>query len=156
MEVRKATIQDLEEIQKLNLLLFKKEYSEYDKLLNCDWTFGKKGTEYFKDKILSKDNCAFVVIKDGKIVGYLVGGITEGETYRTLPIVAELDNTLVLKEDRGLGIGSALYKEFIKWCKSKKVKIIKVQATAQNEKAIGFYRKNGFKDYTLTLEHHLG
>ena len=47
MEIRKATLDDLKDIQKLNLLLFEKEYKEYDKLLDKDWTFGEKGKKYF-------------------------------------------------------------------------------------------------------------
>lgn len=155
MEIKEAKIEDLKDIQKLNLLLFEKEYEEYDKFLNCDWTFGKEGEKYFKDKILKEDDCAFIAIEDNKVVGYLAGGLTKGEDYRNLPKVAELDNTFVLKEYRNSGVGTKLYDEFIKWCKSKKVKIIKVQATAQNNKAINFYRKNGFEDYTLILEHKL-
>lgn len=152
IEVRKAKISDLKDIQKLNLLLFKKEYKEYDKLLDCNWTFSNNGKNYFKEKILKKNNCAMVAIKDKKIVGYLVGGFTKGESYRNLPKVAELENTFVLKEYRNLKMGTKLYQGFIGWCKKNSVKIIKVEATAQNNKAINFYRKNKFKDYTLILE----
>jgi hypothetical protein len=37
--MRKATIKDLKKIQELNLMLFEKEYDEYDKTLNVDWTY---------------------------------------------------------------------------------------------------------------------
>lgn len=155
IKIQKATIENLRDIQNLNLKLFEKEYKEYDKLLNCNWTFSEEGTQYFKDKILQKNNCSLVAVEKDKVVGYLVGGVTKGETYRNLPKMAELEDTFVLEEYRNLGIGTKLYEEFVKWCKSNGVKIITVQATAENNKAINFYRKNGFKDYTLVLEHKL-
>lgn len=148
-------MENLKDIQELNHMLFEKEHEEYDKLLNCNWTLSKEGEEYYKGRISKDDECAFIAVEGKKVIGYLVGSLTEGEDYRNLPKVAELDNTFVLKEYRKLGVGTKLHQEFIKWCKSKKVEIIKVQATAQNDKAINFYRKNGFKDYTRVLEHKL-
>ena len=155
MKIRRATIEDLGEIQKLNSLLFKKEYNEYDKLLNLDWTLGEKGTSYFKNILTNENKCAFVAEAEGNIIGYLAGQISKIKPYRNAPITAELDNTFVLKEYRNLDIGTKLYKEFVKWCEEKKVKIIRVQAFAPNTKAINFYHKNGFKDYTLILENYL-
>jgi len=155
VKIQKATMENLKDIQELNLLLFKKEYKEYDKTLDLDWTFGEKGTKSFKNKISDVDSCAFVAIVDNKIVGYLVGGLTDPESYRILPKIAELDNMLVLEDYRNLGIGKKLYLALIDWCKSKDIKKIKVTASAQNIKAINFYKKNGFIGYDLTLERNI-
>ncbi|MEK6891022.1 MAG: GNAT family N-acetyltransferase [Nanoarchaeota archaeon] len=155
MDIKKASLKDLKDIQKLNLLLFEKESKEYDKFLNCNWTFGKTGEKYFKKKILNKNNCAFVALENNQVVGYLVGGITSGESIRNLPKTAELENMFVLKEYRNLKVGSKLYEEFLKWCKNNKVKIIKVEASAQNTEAVKFYRSKGFNDFTLMLENYL-
>jgi ribosomal protein S18 acetylase RimI-like enzyme len=155
IKIRKADIDDLKDIQKLNLMLFKKEYDEYDKLLNLEWTFGKQGTQFFKDKLTKPENCGFIAKGNGKIVGYIVGGISKAETYRNMPKTAELDNMFILKEFRNKGAGTKLYDEFLKWCKSKNVEIIRVQASSLNKKAINFYRKNGFKDYILLLENKI-
>ena len=150
--IREATLNDLEKIQELNLKLFEKEYEEYDKLLDLNWSFGKVGTKYFKDHI-SKDDCFVVVaLIDDEIVGYLCGGLTKAEIYRKLPLTAEVENTFVIEKYRSKGVGTKLYNNFLEWCKKKKVGKIRVQATAQNEKAINLYRRNGFKDYTLILE----
>ena len=62
---------------------------------------------------------------------------------------------LVLKEYRGQGIGTKLVKSFIAWCKLKKVGRVRVVASAQNIAAIGFYRQNKFKDYSLILESNI-
>jgi len=70
-------------------------------LLDLDWTFGKKGTEYFKECLAKENSCAFVVEDKKQVVGYLCGGISKAESYRNAPKVAELDNMFVLGEYRG-------------------------------------------------------
>ncbi len=150
--IKKAKMDDLQIIQELNLELFKKEYKEYDSLLNLNWTFGKNGTKYYQNRISKNDGCVLIAIIDNRIIGYLCGGLINAKTYRNLPIVAELENTFVLNKFRSKGVGKKLYNEFIRWCKSKNVGKVRVETSAQNELAIKFYRNNNFKDYTLILE----
>jgi len=153
VKIKTATIKNLGDVQRLNLMLFEKEFKEYDKTLNCKWTLSERGKEYFTKQITDKSCCAFVAYADNNIVGYLVGGVREkSRTARILPKFAELKNMYIINEYRNLGIGTKLFKSFLKWCKLKKVKRMQVVASAQNLKAIKFYRKNGFKDYDLVLE----
>ena len=152
MKIRKATIGDLKKIQELNLLLFEKEKEDYDKLLNLDWTFGEEGTMCFKKHLAEKDSCAFVAEDAGEIVGYLAGSESKVESYRDAPKVVELDNMFILEEYRARGVGGMLYDVFVEWSKERRAKMLKVEASAGNKEAIGFYRKKGFEDYTLVLE----
>ncbi|MFH1915679.1 MAG: GNAT family N-acetyltransferase [Nanoarchaeota archaeon] len=96
--VRIACLRDLNSIQDLNLKLFKKEYAEYDKLLNLEWTFGSLGTKYFKDRITK----GFVALADvnGQVIGYICAGFTKGESYRKMPKTAELENMFILEQFR--------------------------------------------------------
>ena len=151
--IRKANVNDLKDILRLNLDLFKKEYMEYDKKLNLKWTYGKVGKAYFKKKISEENGFAFVAENEGKIIGYLCGSVRKCPyDYRIIPKYAELDNMIIEKKFRGKEIGESLVQEFLKWCKNKKANIISVNASIQNENGIKFYRKMGFKDYSLTLE----
>ena len=87
--IKKAEIQDLKRVQELNLELFKKEYKEYDNLLNLDYTFWKTGTKYYKDRIIKDDWCIYICKINNKIIGYICWAISKGEDYRNLPIMAE-------------------------------------------------------------------
>jgi GNAT superfamily N-acetyltransferase len=151
--IRKAALADLKAIQKLNLLLFEKEYEEYDQLLDTDWTFSEEGTAYFKERI--DDGCVVVAISDDMVVGYLCGGLTRAESYRKLPTTAELENMFVLEKHRSKGIGKMLMDAFLDWCKTKGAGIVRVKSDARNTKAIDFYKKAGFLGYTLVLEKQL-
>ncbi len=155
-KIKPATIEDLKRVQELNLMLFEKEYAEFDSTLNCKWTFGEDGTEYFKTRITEDDGCVFVAYVNDKIIGYLAGGLMNNkEIYRILPNSAELENMFVLDKCRGIGIGSKLYQAFVDWSKSKGVGRLRVDVSAQNAASINFYRKNGFSDYDLILETNL-
>ena len=154
-KIKSATIDNLKNIQKLNLILFKKEYNEFDKTLNCDWTYGNDGEEYFKNRILKDDGCALVAYINNNVVGYLVGGLDKKGSYRVLPIFAELENMLVLDNCRSKGVGTKLFNAFIDWCKSKDVKRLRIVASAQNVRAIEFYKRNRLTEYDLILESNI-
>ena len=155
-KIKSATIEDLKRVQELNLMLFEKEYAEFDNTLNRKWTFGEDGTEYFKERITEDAGCVFLAYIDDEIVGYLAGGLMDNKkSYRVLPNSAELENMFVLDKCRDTGIGSKLYQAFVDWSKSKGVKRLRVGASAQNVAGINFYRKNGFIDYDLILETNL-
>ncbi len=156
LEIKPATIDNLKDIQALNLLLFKKEYEEFDNTLNREWTFSEEGTNYFKKCITENSSCAFVAQANNKIIGYLVGRIHEEKVpYRKLPLFVELENMLIIEEYRGRDVGTKLYQSFLGWCKAKGVGRIRVVASAKNTNAINFYRKNGLTDYDLILESNI-
>lgn len=150
--IRKATIIDLKDIQRLNFELFKKEYKQYDKSLNMKWTYGKVGEKYFRKKITRKDSFAEVAEKEGRVIGYMCGGIQERMFYRKKAKYAEAENMFIEKKFRRKGLGAILVKDFMKWCKKNKVDYVSTSASAQNKLGLKFYRRYGFKDYSLTLE----
>jgi len=150
--IRKATLDDLSVIQQFNLQLFKKEHEEFDKTLDCNWTFSVEGKEYFKNRITEDSGFAFIASLGDKPVGYIVGGLTNSPKHRTITKLAELENMFVLNEHRSSGIGTKLYEKFLEWCKNKEVERIKVVASSENIKAIQFYQKKGFQNYDLVME----
>lgn len=151
-KIKIATVKDLKDIQKLNLMLFEKEYKEFDNTLDREWPFSDEGESYFKERITHDDGCALVASVDDNIVGYLVGGLLEKKIYRVLPIFAELENMLVIEDCRNKGVGSKLFRAFMDWCKSKEVKRLRIVASAMNARAINFYKKNGLTEYDLIME----
>ncbi len=151
IKIRKASPKDLNDILRLNFDLFKKEYKEFDKSLDLNWTYGK-GKKYFKNRLKKPDGFVEVVKFENKIIGYICGGISLRLFYRKKAVYAEIENMIIDKRFRGKGLGSKLVKDFLNWCKKKKVNYISVTASAKNEAVIDFYRNSGFEDYNLTLE----
>ena len=147
--IRKAGLEDLTSIQKLNDNLFDLEFNNFDNTLKREWALEKEGQEYFEDMI--KKGIVFVAQIENKIVGYLAGSICEPISYITESF-AELDNMCIDNEYRRFGIGTLLISSFKEYCKEKKIPNIKVTASAKNSRAIQFYIKNGFEDYNITLK----
>lgn len=150
--IRKATMNDLKSIQKLNNSLFDLEFNEFDNTLKQFWPFEKEGKEYFQNMI--KNEIVFVAQDKEKVIGYLAGSICEQMSYKTENF-AELDNMYIDDKYRRFGIGTSLISEFKKYCIEKNIQNIQVTAHAQNHRAIQFYIKNGFEDYNITLKYRI-
>ncbi len=146
--LEKATIKDLEYIQKLNRKLFVREFEKYNKLLNIEWTFGEKGTKYFKELI--QNNFVHVAKINNNIIGYLAGSIHNVNECFTEKF-AEIENMYIENQYRRLKIGSKLIIKFKEWCKANNIEYIKVSAWSQNIEAINFYKNNNFIAYEKTL-----
>lgn len=140
--IKKANIDDLYEIQKLNKELFELEFKNFDSTLIFDWPLTQEGKKYFENAI--RNDIVLVACVDGKIVGYLAGTLYSQYSYSNI-VQAELDNMCIMNEYRKLGIGSKLFEEFKKICKENKINEIKVVASYNNLNAIEFYKRNGFK-----------
>lgn len=150
--IRKATIDDLEDIQRLNNELFKYEYKKFDPLLVVGWPFTESGEKYFRDII--ENEVAFVAVDNDATVGYLAGTMdVKNSCY--MGTMAELDNFYVDERYRGNGIGGKMVDEFKKYCSEKGVDTIKVTASALNLGAVAFYKKNGFNESETTLRYKI-
>lgn len=147
--IKKATIENLNEIQELNNQLFELEYNNFDSSLKVGWPFEKEGIEYFSDML--NNQVVFIALVDNSIVGYLAGSINVESSYVTKSL-AELDNMFILENYRKYGIGTKLVNEFKKYCLNIGIQEIKVTASARNNNAINFYKKNGFEDFEVTFK----
>ena len=146
--IRQATLNDLKSIQNLNYELFKLEKENYDPTLIGDWPLSEEGKKYFEDLI--KNEFVIIALKDEKIIGYLAGTINEKGSYELFQY-GEINNMLVDNNYRGSGIGKQLINRFKEYCKTKNITNLKVVASAKNLNAIEFYKKQGFKNFDVTL-----
>ena len=148
MNIRRATLDDLDIICELNNQLFKLEKENYDSTLVDNWPLTDEGKEYFKDLI--NNHYVIVALLNDKVVGYLAGSIEEKGSYELVQY-GEINNMLVTDECRGTGVGRKLIDNFKEYCKNQNINNIKVVASFKNKDAINFYYKNGFKEFDLTL-----
>lgn len=146
--IRRATINDLQAIQKLNNSLFELEKENYDSTIVRGWPLSADGKNYFEDLI--KNNYVILAMVDDLIVGYLAGTINEKGSYEEIQY-GEINNMFINDEYRGYGIGKKLVNSFKMYCKDNNILNLKVTASFKNKNAIGFYKNNGFEEFDLTL-----
>lgn len=147
--IRRATIEDLQIVQKLNNKLFELEYENFDPALRVGWPYSKKGIEYFTRML--NDEAVFIALNNNIIVGYLAGSINFHPSCATKTL-AEIDNMFIEEEYRKSGIGTLLINEFKNYCSNLGIEEMKVTASAKNTNAINFYKKNGFEDFEVTFK----
>jgi [ribosomal protein S18]-alanine N-acetyltransferase len=77
-------------------------------------------------------------------VGFIVGRMIEGGTLEPVP-EAEIYNIAVIETEQNGGLGQLLFDHFLEVVRQNNGKSIWLEVRESNEKAIGFYRKNGFE-----------
>lgn len=150
---RETNIKDLRKILKLNFRKIKEEYRNFDKSLNLNWV-RKGGKKCIGNMIVRKDGFVEVVESKGKIIGYLYGRVVKRESYFFCKEAkyAELESVLIEEGFRGKNLGTRLVKDFVNWCKKNKVDHILVEPYIRDREALDFYKKVGFKDYSVVLK----
>lgn len=147
--IKRASIENLKEIQELNNQLFELEYNNFDHALKVGWSFEKEGTEYFTDML--NNEIVFIGVDGNRVVEYLAGSVNIQSSYVTESL-AEIDNMFIMEDYRRTGLRTMLINEFKKYCTDKGIQEIKVTASAKNSNAISFHNKNGFEDFETTLK----
>ncbi len=149
IEIKKADITYLKDIQNLNNQLFELEYNNFDSALKVGWTYETDGEKYFNDML--NNEIIYIALDRDKVVGYLAGSINIQGSYVTKSL-AEIDNMFILEEYRKYGIGTKLINAFKEYCFQNQIEELKVTASAKNKNAIDFYIKNGFNEFEITLK----
>jgi len=153
-QIRSASLDDLEVIQDLSVKLSEKEEQEFDPTIDPEWNKTEEATEYFRHRIQEEDGFALVV-EDKKVVGYIIGGLREAESYRNNLDIAELETMYVEPKYRSQGIGTRFVDKFENWAEQREADRMRVEVTSQNKKGISFYEDNGLEDYARIMEKEL-
>jgi ribosomal protein S18 acetylase RimI-like enzyme len=91
----------------------------------------------YQESIRSNKNIHTWVVKDGStIVGFC--------TAEKLEDKGEVKALYILPEYQGVGAGSILMQKALDWLQQKRVEL---EVADYNDKAMGFYKKFGFKEY---------
>ena len=149
ISIRQATIKDVPLLQKLNQEVFVEDF-QYDNDLDMDWAMGEKGKSYFTKAVSSANSVCFVAEIDSQAVGYLAVGhkMTPFRKSRYL----EVENIGVSPGFRSQGIGAELIKKAKDWGKEHGFSRLFVNSYFHNQRAVEFYKRNGFAEIDLGLE----
>ncbi|OGM21447.1 hypothetical protein A2863_00410 [Candidatus Woesebacteria bacterium RIFCSPHIGHO2_01_FULL_38_9b] len=147
-----AKPEDWETIQKLNNEVFIND-GKYDDDLDLNWPFSKVGIEYYKKLADGKYGHCLIAFQNNTPAGYVALAIKDFG-YRKSKYV-EIENIGVNPEFRSKGIGHLLMQATEKWAREQKATKIYVSAYFKNEKAISFYKKEGFYESGLELDKKL-
>lgn len=157
MEVkfRKATLEDIKILQTLKYKLYKYEDDNFCDINNPQWVKTDDCTKNFKKLISAPDSTVIIAVLNNEIVGFVTGEVFDAPKHKRIRVDSELMSLYVAKEHRNKKIGALLVEEFVKWAKSKNADQVKIEPYYNNEKAIKFYKREGFDDYVVMLRKKL-
>ena len=148
--IRKATVDDLPQVQRLSQELFQVEQVR-DPLLNMHWSEGEEGRKTFLARITDENRFCFVAMSGQEIVGYATGSVLPILAWRVVKRL-ELENLIVTEKYRGQQVGEKLAQAVFDLGKSLGMQRVMVSAYAANDGAIKFYKRMGFIPDSLQLE----
>lgn len=148
ISIRLATSKDAERIADLSRKTFQETFAadntkeNMQKFLNEQFTRSKLITE-----VGEPENIFLLAYHDDDLAGYLK--LKDGEPPEALkgqPAI-EISRLYVLREKNGYGVGSQLINNALEIAVELDKKIVWLGVWERNQKAINFYKKNGFEQF---------
>lgn len=151
--VREATTKDVALLQALadKLVLDNKQY---DDDVVKDWATGEKGKRYFSKYIADNDCTVLIAYDSNEGVGYIACG-PKVIDYRKSKYL-EIDSISVGPDYQSKGIGKLLIEKVKNWGKQNGYQRLFANSYFKNQRAIEFYKRNGFAEIDLGLEMEIG
>lgn len=148
--VRPATTADVPGWLESSAALFAEDAGTRDETMNVRFPH-ELGVDGYAELLAKPERLVLVADAGGQIVGHLTGVLAEPSAVRPVRI-ATLSSLYVRPEYRSQHVGANFVAKFREWAKERQADRIAVTAFAANDAAIGFYERQGFASYTMTLE----
>ncbi|NUR62120.1 MAG: GNAT family N-acetyltransferase [Catenulispora sp.] len=149
IEIRPATLDDLDGLAKDSAELFAEDGVTRDRLRDPEWPRDNDRAR-LTGLIAAPDALVLVAVEAGTVVGHLVGTFSPASSLWTAAR-AEVVGTHVAASHRGQGIGGRLVEDFIAWGRDRGAARLHVSAYAANSSAIRFYQRYGFVPLSIDL-----
>ncbi|MCR4895620.1 MAG: GNAT family N-acetyltransferase [Lachnospiraceae bacterium] len=148
--IRKATIDDIEELRGLYLAL-EEDGVRYQPE---HFVIGERTEEFFQSIFGSNDQDILVADIDGKAIGFAHVMILQQKKVSCLKpqSVVYIQDLCVREDMRNHGIGAALIRAAKDYGKGHKVDFIRTQVFPGNIDGMRFYERNGFCEMMKTIE----
>jgi GNAT superfamily N-acetyltransferase len=151
IEIKHLPKKDYVKVKKYLVKLLAYEHKNFDKNIRIDRKGQQTSFRNMNSALQKHKGALFVAVEGARIIGYAMGIIIKkSEESCKWEDTGFLDEVFVEERYRNKGIGSRLVKAMIGWFRKNKIKIINIQAYAQNL-SINLYRKLGFKDKSMGL-----
>lgn len=145
IEIRKATLSDLETIQKISIQTFIETFAAVNTPENIDnYIKDSLNTERLKAELNNLNSQFYIAYSNDDVVGYLKINFGDAQTESFNENALEVQRIYVLQNFHGKNIGQLLLDEVKKIAKSTGVDSVWLGVWEENHRAIRFYTKNGF------------
>lgn len=145
IEIRKATVSDLETIQKISIQTFTETFAAVNTPENItDYIKDSLNTEQLSAELNNANSQFYIAYSDIEVVGYLKINFGDAQTESFKENTLEVQRIYVLQNFHGKNIGQLLLDEVKKIAQTTGVDYIWLGVWEENHRALQFYTKNGF------------
>ena len=145
IEIRKATVADLETIQNISIQTFKETFAAVNTPENiANYVKESFNSEQLKMELNNFNSQFYVAYLNTKVVGYLKINVGDAQTETISKNALEVHRIYVLQKYHGKNIGQLLIDEVKKIAQHSSVDCIWLGVWEENHRALRFYTKNGF------------
>lgn len=148
IEVRKISLKDLEQLQKIGRQTFLETFSAS----NSEENMAKYLEEGFSsDKLTAELNNTssefYFAELDNTVIGYLKLNTGQSQTEMKDDTALEIERIYVLQEFHGKKVGQILYDKALEVATQRNSGYVWLGVWEENPRAISFYKKNGFVEF---------
>jgi len=148
IEIIKATIDDLKNLQQISRDTFAETFSSdynddnMNKYMEKSFSAEKLSTE-----LRNEDSEFYFAVLEGKVIGYLKLNSGQSQTEMKDDKALEIERIYVLQEYHGKKVGQLLYAKAIDTAVELSADYVWLGVWEENPRAISFYKKNGFVEF---------
>jgi Acetyltransferases len=144
--IRRVLINDAVLLQQLSAKTFEETFAVHNTAENMQRYIAENfSTARLSDEINNPGSEFYFAVFDDSIIGYIKINFRDAQTEIKSAEGIEIERIYVLKAYQGQNAGALLFNTALQIAKSKKAKYVWLGVWEKNEKAIGFYLKNGLR-----------
>ncbi|KUY30380.1 GNAT family N-acetyltransferase [Elizabethkingia ursingii] len=148
IDIRKVTLEDIEQLQKIGRQTFSETFYSSNTEENMA-TYLQEGfsDEKLMEELNNEGSEFYFALSENQVVGYLKINFGQSQTELQDDTALEIERIYVLKEFHGKKVGQVLYQKAIEIAKQKNADYVWLGVWEENLRAISFYKKNGFVEF---------
>ena len=145
LSLRLCTQGDFDTLRKLSIKTYYETFAHLNTKEDMDaYLEDAFNVERFSKELSDPNSVFYFLYCDGQIAGYLKLNEAPSQTDINDPVCLEIERIYVTGEFQGKGLGQYLMDQAIAMATGRKKKYAWLGVWEKNEKAIHFYKKNGF------------
>ncbi|OJV17649.1 MAG: GNAT family N-acetyltransferase [Dyadobacter sp. 50-39] len=152
VQLIKATINDLETVRQIGIDTFYESFSSLNTEKNMAHYLE---TGFSLERVASELGDPFsefhLAYEGDQLIGYLKVNHGPAQSELKDDTALEIERIYVLREWQGLKVGQLFYDKAIEIARARRYAYVWLGVWEKNEKAIGFYKRNGFAEFDKHL-----
>lgn len=146
--VSPVTLDDLSKLQQIGKQTFHETFAETNTEKDMQEYLRKSfSDEQVTSELTNSESAFYFATLDNRVIGYLKLNFGQAQTEINDPNSLEIERIYVLKEFQGRKVGQLLYNQALAVARAKNAEYLWLGVWEKNEKAIQFYKKNGFEQF---------